>query len=223
MPTVPAELQIWVRKRGTKQVFQLTPQMAEHDPPREDLIEITKAEAMKLQKEHVAEKEQACIERRLKRASEAWRQRQAKQAVLENEAAALAEEKAALQQAMAAQQRVIDQAGEAAEAEAAKLKDATAYEDLPEADPADVAAAGPPKTPEEIEAELAAKENAAAGGESGAVRQDNLDELKRDGLMAAIDELKAKGVDIKKKGTNKALIAAIREGRRMLEQMPPQE
>lgn len=193
---------IWCKKRDTNQVFQVTKMIAEREPPRigVDLIMISEAEARKLQKQSADEKRQAAIDRRQAPVSKALAKLQLRQADVEFETA----ERAKLDAAIAAQQLASDQphadvSGDPTPA-ASTLAAAT--------DPNAV-----PETPEQVQARLDAQEAAGADGETGVVPdgyRDGLEEKSRPELYAVIDELKERGGDIKKQGTNAAIIAAIR-------------
>jgi hypothetical protein len=204
-------IRTWVRKRGTNKVFQLTPKMAEREPPRidADLILIPEAEARKLQNKAAQDKKQAALDRHANRVSDAVKRARQRQAEIE----LAAQEREQYEKAIAAQEAASGQpAVEAPEPEPQKVP--------PVPSGTMVVTEDDLETPEQAAARLDALEMAAAGGETGAVPdgyRDDLEGKKRAELFDIIDELNGRGGAIQKKGTNKALVAAIRETRTLVE------
>jgi hypothetical protein len=189
-------IRTWARVKGTNKVYQVTKQMAEREPPRigVDMEIISEAEARKLQADAKRLKEQAAIDRRQGAVSKALAQARQKQVQAELEA----QERAKYDAAIAAQ----NEASGTPHASIAKaIENNAAAEDVML-----------PETPEEVEARLEAAEVAAAGGEAGVIKEDDLGEKTRNQLMAVID---AEELPIVKKGTKAALIVSIRETRKL--------
>ena len=66
-----------------------------------------------------------------------------------------------------------------------------------------------PKTPEQVMADM---DNESGSEDSGAIKEDDLDEKKRSELFEIID---GEELDVKKYGANKAVVVAIRESRKL--------
>lgn len=200
-------VRMWCRKVGTDRVFQVTQKIAEREPPRigADLIMISEQEARTLQAKSEKDKKQTSIDKRQAPISKALAQLQSRQADVEFEA----EERAKLNAAIASQQKASGQPHTEVSGDPTPAASTMA------------AAIDPnlvPETPEQVAARLEAMD-AGADGETGAVPDGYRDELEgknRSELMGIIDELKEQGAEITKKGTNKALVAAIRETRKLV-------
>jgi|GEM_PF-6333626 len=191
-------LRTWVKVRNKDVVFQLTRQMAEREPPRlgVDMDIITEAEARAIQKRAVKAKEQAAIDRRTSQVSKALEMARQQQIQAELEAT----QRKRYEAAVAAQQ-------------GAEIPVPPAS--VVPVQPAAVASfAIVPETPEQVEARLAAEEAAAVGGETGKIREDDLDEKNRKELFEIIE---TEELPVKKAGNNKALVIAIRETRRLVQ------
>ena len=186
-------IRTWARVKGTNKVFQVTKQMAEREPPRlgVDMEIISEALARKLQADAKRIKEQASIDRRQGAVSQALAKARQNQVQAELEA----KEREQYEAAVAAQT-----ASSKAPHVSTSPAVATEVDDLT------------PESPEEVEARLEAEEAAAAGGESGVIKEDDLDEKTRNQLMAIID---AEELPIVKKGTKAALMVSIRETRKL--------
>lgn len=179
-------LRIWAKMRGKDRVYQVTKQIAEAIPPRigVDMDIISEEEALAIQKRSAEAKQQASIDRRQGEISKALAVAKQNQVKVEIEA----KQRKEYESAVAAQGGTPEPAV------------------VPEIAPLQEE----PKTPEEVMADM----DAESGSEdSGAIKEDDLDEKKRNELFDIIDK---EVLDVKKAGKKAALVIAIRESRKLV-------